>query len=182
VPPFRTPVDKEKMLAIKGANGNNLKSVDAFIPVGLMTCVTGVSGSGKSTLVNDTLYLTAAKVLNRASTKPAGCEAIDGLEFFDKVVDIDQSAIGRTPRSNPATYTGLFGPIRELFAATAESRARGYKPGRFSFNVKGGTSITRLPARYCPVREAAHLAMVSGDPSATICPPCTPAPGPISTT
>ncbi len=141
VPPFRTPVDKEKMLAIKGANGNNLKSVDAFIPVGLMTCVTGVSGSGKSTLVNDTLYLTAAKVLNRASTKPAGCEAIDGLEFFDKVVDIDQSAIGRTPRSNPATYTGLFGPIRELFAATAESRARGYKPGRFSFNVKGGRCV-----------------------------------------
>ncbi len=138
VPVARTPVDEDRVLSIKGASGNNLKSVEVSIPVGLMTCVTGVSGSGKSTLINDTLYRTAAKILNRASTKPAKCNEINGLEYFDKVVDIDQSPIGRTPRSNPATYTGLFGPIRELFAATAESRSRGYKPGRFSFNVKGG--------------------------------------------
>ena len=138
VPVSRTPLDKNRVLSILGANGNNLKSVDVSVPIGLMTCITGVSGSGKSTLINDTLYRTAAKVLNRASTKPAKCNEIGGLEHFDKVVDIDQSPIGRTPRSNPATYTGLFGPIRELFAATAESRSRGYKPGRFSFNVKGG--------------------------------------------
>ena len=138
VPVSRTPFDKNRELSILGANGNNLKSVDVSVPIGLMTCITGVSGSGKSTLINDTLYRTAAKVLNRASTKPAKCNEIGGLEHFDKVVDIDQSPIGRTPRSNPATYTGLFGPIRELFAATAESRSRGYKPGRFSFNVKGG--------------------------------------------
>jgi excinuclease ABC subunit A len=103
-----------------------------------MTCITGVSGSGKSTLINDTLYRTAAQVLNKASTASAPCESIEGLEQFDKIVDIDQSPIGRTPRSNPATYTGLFTPIRELFAATQEARSRGYKPGRFSFNVKGG--------------------------------------------
>ena len=103
-----------------------------------MTCITGVSGSGKSTLINDTLYRRAAQVLNKASTAAAACEAIDGLEHFDKIVDIDQSPIGRTPRSNPATYTGLFTPLRELFAATQEARSRGYKPGRFSFNVKGG--------------------------------------------
>jgi len=138
VPVSRTPLDKNRVLSILGANGNNLKSVNVSVPIGLMTCITGVSGSGKSTLINDTLYRTAAKVLNRASTKPAKCNEIGGLEHFDKVVDIDQSPIGRTPRSNPATYTGLFGPIRELFAATAESRSRGYKPGRFSFNVKGG--------------------------------------------
>ena len=138
VPVSRTALDKDRILSILGANGNNLKSVDVSVPIGLMTCITGVSGSGKSTLINDTLYRTAAKVLNRASTKPAKCNEIVGLEHFDKVVDIDQSPIGRTPRSNPATYTGLFGPIRELFAATAESRSRGYKPGRFSFNVKGG--------------------------------------------
>jgi excinuclease ABC subunit A len=123
---------------IRGATGNNLKSVTAEIPVGQMTCITGVSGSGKSTLINDTLYRTAARELNKASTSPAPCEAIDGLEYFDKIVDIDQSPIGRTPRSNPATYTGLFTPLRELFAATQEARSRGYKPGRFSFNVKGG--------------------------------------------
>jgi excinuclease ABC subunit A len=138
VPVSRTALDKDRVLSILGASGNNLKSVDVSVPIGLMTCITGVSGSGKSTLINDTLYRTAAKVLNRASTKPAKCNEIVGLEHFDKVVDIDQSPIGRTPRSNPATYTGLFGPIRELFAATAESRSRGYKPGRFSFNVKGG--------------------------------------------
>jgi excinuclease ABC subunit A len=106
--------------------------------VGLMTCITGVSGSGKSTLINDTLYRQAAHVLNKASAASAPCEDIAGLEHFDKIVDIDQSPIGRTPRSNPATYTGLFTPIRELFAATQEARSRGYKPGRFSFNVKGG--------------------------------------------
>ena len=138
VPVSRTPLDKNRVLSILGANGNNLKSVDVSVPIGLMTCITGVSGSGKSTLINDTLYRMAAKVLNHASTKPTKCNEIGGLEHFDKVVDIDQSPIGRTPRSNPATYTGLFGPIRELFAATAESRSRGYKPGRFSFNVKGG--------------------------------------------
>jgi len=130
--------DPERMLVIRGARGNNLKSVTAEIPVGLMTCVTGVSGSGKSTLINDTLYRRAAQVLNRASEQAAACDGVEGLEHFDKIVDIDQSPIGRTPRSNPATYTGLFTPIRELFAATQEARARGYKPGRFSFNVKGG--------------------------------------------
>ncbi len=130
--------DPDMKLVIKGATGNNLKSVTAEIPVGQMTCITGVSGSGKSTLINDTLYRRAAQVLNKASTAAAACEAIEGLEYFDKIVDIDQSPIGRTPRSNPATYTGLFTPLRELFAATQEARSRGYKPGRFSFNVKGG--------------------------------------------
>ena len=127
-----------KQLVIRGATGNNLKTVTARIPVGLMTCITGVSGSGKSTLINDTLYRTAAHVLNKASTTSAPCEGIEGLQHFDKIVDIDQSPIGRTPRSNPATYTGLFTPIREMFSATQEARSRGYKPGRFSFNVKGG--------------------------------------------
>ncbi|MGB5179892.1 MAG: excinuclease ABC subunit UvrA, partial [Gammaproteobacteria bacterium] len=130
--------DPDKKLVIKGATGNNLKAVTVEIPVGQMTCITGVSGSGKSTLINDTLYRRAAQVLNKASTTAAACEAIEGLEHFDKIVDIDQSPIGRTPRSNPATYTGLFTPLRELFAATQEARSRGYKPGRFSFNVKGG--------------------------------------------
>jgi len=134
----RTPNDPERQLSIRGASGNNLKSVNLDIPVGLLTCITGVSGSGKSTLINDTLYLIAAAELNGAATEPAPCQSIEGLEQFDKVVDIDQSPIGRTPRSNPATYTGLFTPIRELFAGTQESRSRGYKPGRFSFNVKGG--------------------------------------------
>ncbi len=138
IPETRTPVDPEKMLTIRGATGNNLKNVTVSIPAGLMVCVTGVSGSGKSTLVNDTLYRAAAQQLNRASEQPAPHEAIEGFEHFDKVINIDQSPIGRTPRSNPATYTGLFTPIRELFAATEESRARGYTPGRFSFNVKGG--------------------------------------------
>ena len=138
VPEIRTPFNAMQVLELKGASGNNLKQVDLTIPVGLLTCITGVSGSGKSTLINDTLYLITAKELNRANTSPAPYETISGLDNFDKVVDIDQSPIGRTPRSNPATYTGLFTPIRELFAATPEARSRGYKPGRFSFNVKGG--------------------------------------------
>ena len=139
VPPLRTEMTPERVLTITGASGNNLKKVRLEIPVGLLTCVTGVSGSGKSTLINDTLYPIAATRLNNASTlTPAPYEEVHGFEHFDKVVDIDQSPIGRTPRSNPATYTGIFTPIRELFAATPESRARGYTPGRFSFNVKGG--------------------------------------------
>jgi excinuclease ABC subunit A len=138
VPAHRAPGDPQRQLTIRGATGNNLQSVGVDIPVGLMTCVTGVSGSGKSTLINDTLYRRAAQVLNQASESPAPCAGIEGLEHFDKIVDIDQSPIGRTPRSNPATYTGLFTPIRELYAATQEARSRGYQPGRFSFNVKGG--------------------------------------------
>ncbi len=138
VPEKLTPVDKDKQIVIHNAHGNNLKNVDIAFPIGLLTCITGVSGSGKSTLVNDTLYCHAARLINRAGVIPAPCDAIEGLEHFDKVVDIDQSPIGRTPRSNPATYTGLFTPIRELFSATPEARSRGYSPGRFSFNVKGG--------------------------------------------
>jgi excinuclease ABC subunit A len=138
IPALRRPRDPERLLTLRKASGNNLKGVDAAFPVGLFTCVTGVSGSGKSTLINDTLYPYAARELNGASLQPAACEGIEGLEQFDKVVDIDQSPIGRTPRSNPATYTGLFTPLRELFAATPEARSRGYTPGRFSFNVKGG--------------------------------------------
>ncbi|MDH3935497.1 MAG: excinuclease ABC subunit UvrA, partial [Gammaproteobacteria bacterium] len=134
----RTPNDSRRQLRIKGASGNNLKEVDLDIPVSLLTCITGVSGSGKSTLINDTLYRIAAAELNGAATEPAPHQSVEGMEQFDKVVDIDQSPIGRTPRSNPATYTGLFTPIRELFAGTQEARSRGYKPGRFSFNVKGG--------------------------------------------
>jgi excinuclease ABC subunit A len=125
-------------LRLSGASGNNLQGVNADIPVGLFTCVTGVSGSGKSTLINETLYRQAARVLNQAGGQAAPFDAIEGLEHFDGVVDIDQSPIGRTPRSNPATYTGLFTPIRDLFAGVPEARARGYGPGRFSFNVKGG--------------------------------------------
>jgi len=143
VPLQRHPYDREQILRLEGANANNLKAVTIDIPLGLMTCVTGVSGSGKSTLINDTLYPLAATQLNKATTlKAAPHSAVFGLELLDKVVDIDQSPIGRTPRSNPATYTGLFTPIRELFAATQEARSRGYKPGRFSFNVKGGRCET----------------------------------------
>ena len=138
LPAARPARDPARTVRISGARGNNLKDIDVEIPVGLMSCITGVSGSGKSTLINDTLYLYAARELNRAATDPAPCRGITGLEFFDKVVDIDQSPIGRTPRSNPATYTGLFTPIRELYAGTQEARSRGYKPGRFSFNVRGG--------------------------------------------
>jgi excinuclease ABC subunit A len=138
VPAERTPCDPDKQIRVLGATGNNLKSVDASIPVGLMTCVTGVSGSGKSTLVNDTLYKSVAEEINRSSRNPAPHKAVEGLDAIDKVIDISQSPIGRTPRSNPATYSGLFTPIRELFAGTQEARSRGYMPGRFSFNVKGG--------------------------------------------
>jgi excinuclease ABC subunit A len=138
VPPLRTPRQQDRFLKIVNATGNNLKSVSVEIPLGLMTCVTGVSGSGKSTLINDTLYKRVAGQLNDTSYDPAPCERIEGMEHIDRVIDIDQSPIGRTPRSNPATYTGLFTPIRELFAEVPESRVRGYEPGRFSFNVKGG--------------------------------------------
>ncbi|PMO38932.1 excinuclease ABC subunit A [Vibrio splendidus] len=139
IPKQRTPIDKKKVVEIVGATGNNLKNVTATIPVGLFSCITGVSGSGKSTLINDTFFKVAHTQLNGATTAvPAQHKKIKGLEHFDKVIDIDQSPIGRTPRSNPATYTGIFTPIRELFAGTQESRSRGYKPGRFSFNVRGG--------------------------------------------
>ena len=139
IPKKRTVLDKSKLLKLKGATGNNLKGVNLEIPVGLFTCITGVSGSGKSTLINDTLFPLAQNALNRAEkTDFAPYKSIEGLEYFDKVIDINQSPIGRTPRSNPATYTGLFTPIRELFAGVPEARARGYNPGRFSFNVRGG--------------------------------------------
>ena len=138
IPNERTPFNENKTLKLKEASGNNLKQVNLTIPLSLMTCVTGVSGSGKSTLINDTLYQIVAHKINRANTNPAPYVSINGLEHLDKVVDINQSPIGRTPRSNPATYTGLFTPIRELYAATPEARSRGYKLGRFSFNVKGG--------------------------------------------
>ena len=147
-----------KQLKLSGANGNNLQQVDLELPIGLLTCVTGVSGSGKSTLINETLYPIAATELNKATTlKPAAYQSIDGMELLDKCVDIDQSPIGRTPRSNPATYTGIFTPIREMFAGTQESRSRGYKPGRFSFNVKGGRceacqgdGVTKVEMHFLP--------------------------------
>ena len=138
LPRTRRDFDPQAVIGIRGARGNNLRRIDVDVPLGLMTCVTGVSGSGKSTLINDTLYRLAAGKVNRTTYDPAPCDDIEGLELIDRVIDISQSPIGRTPRSNPATYTGLFSPIRELFAATQESRSRGYRPGRFSFNVKGG--------------------------------------------
>ncbi len=138
IPAKRHIADPKRMLRLIGARGNNLKNVTLEIPAGLLTCITGVSGSGKSTLINDTLHRLAARELYDSSAQPAPYESVENLDMFDKVVDIDQSPIGRTPRSNPATYTGLFTPIRELFAGTQEARSRGYKPGRFSFNVKGG--------------------------------------------
>ena len=158
VPSRRTPVDPKRQLVIEGATGNNLKGVKLELPVGLLTCVTGVSGSGKSTLINGTLYPLAATALNGATTlKPAPHKRLNGLEHFDKCIDIDQSPIGRTPRSNPATYTGIFTPIRELFAGTQEARSRGYKPGRFSFNVRGGRceacqgdGVTKVEMHFLP--------------------------------
>ena len=158
IPRRRTPVDSSRKLVLSGASGNNLQAVDLEIPIGLMTCITGVSGSGKSTLVNATLYPIAATELNGATTlTPAAHKKISGLEHIDKCIDIDQSPIGRTPRSNPATYTGIFTPVRELFAGTQEARSRGYKPGRFSFNVKGGRceacqgdGVTKVEMHFLP--------------------------------
>ena len=138
VPAERRAPEPERLLRIEGASGNNLRDVSLELPVGLFTCVTGVSGSGKSTLINDTLYAHVARHLNGSSVEAAPCTALDGLDHFDKVINVDQSPIGRTPRSNPATYTGLLTPIRELFAGVPDAKARGYGPGRFSFNVKGG--------------------------------------------
>ncbi|HHQ13422.1 MAG TPA: ATP-binding cassette domain-containing protein, partial [Chromatiales bacterium] len=138
IPAQRRPVDDQLRLTVRGARGNNLRNLDVSIPLGVMTCVTGVSGSGKSTLINDTLYRAVAGAINKTNHDPAPHDAIEGLELIDRVIDISQSPIGRTPRSNPATYTGLFTTIRDLYAGTQEARSRGYKPGRFSFNVKGG--------------------------------------------
>ena len=158
IPKRRTQIDLERMLVLKGATGNNLQSVTLELPLGLLTCVTGVSGSGKSSLVNSTLYPIAATELNGATTlTPAPFESITGMEYIDKCIDIDQSPIGRTPRSNPATYTGIFTPVRELFSGTQEARSRGYKPGRFSFNVKGGRceacqgdGVTKVEMHFLP--------------------------------
>jgi excinuclease ABC subunit A len=137
-PGIRHQPDPRRMLTIRGARANNLKHVELNLPVGLLVCITGVSGSGKSTLINETLYNAAARNLYGSTDEPAVHDVIEGLEHFDKVVNVDQGPIGRTPRSNPATYTGLFTPIRELFAGVSNARERGYGPGRFSFNVKGG--------------------------------------------
>ena len=157
IPEQRTPRNPDQLLRIYKASGNNLKAVDFELPVGLLTCITGVSGSGKSTLINETLYKLAANEINGSSYQPAPHQGHSGLEHFDKVIDINQSPIGRTPRSNPATYTGLFTPIRELFAGTQEARSRGYKPGRFSFNVKGGRceacqgdGVTKVEMHFLP--------------------------------
>ena len=158
IPEARRPIDSKRFITIHGASGNNLQDVTLELPIGLLTCVTGVSGSGKSTLINGTLYPLAATALNGATTlKAAPHERIEGLEQLDKCIDIDQSPIGRTPRSNPATYTGIFTPIRELFAGTQEARSRGYKPGRFSFNVRGGRceacqgdGVTKVEMHFLP--------------------------------
>lgn len=158
VPEKRLMLNPEKLLVLEGATGNNLQNLTLDIPLGLFTCVTGVSGSGKSTLINHTLYPILAEQLNGASTlKPAPYAAIHGLEHIDKCIDIDQSPIGRTPRSNPATYTGMFTAIRDLFAGTQEARSRGYQPGRFSFNVKGGRceacegdGVTKVEMHFLP--------------------------------
>src|SRR5690606_11522289 len=137
--PQRRPVTPDHpRLQIKGCRGNNLKSVNLSIPAGRLVCISGVSGSGKSTLINDTLATAVAQQLHRAQTEPAPYDTLEGLSQFDKIINVDQSPISRTPRSNPATYTGMFTPILELFAGVPESRTRGYDPGRFSFNVKGG--------------------------------------------
>jgi excinuclease ABC subunit A len=138
LPAERRKINKKRKISVKGARGNNLKDVDVDVPLSTFTCVTGVSGGGKSTFLIDTLYKSAARRLNGARDNPAPHDRIEGLEVLDKVIDIDQSPIGRTPRSNPATYTGAFTPIREWFASMPEAKARGYQPGRFSFNVKGG--------------------------------------------
>ncbi|HKJ50156.1 MAG TPA: excinuclease ABC subunit UvrA [Gammaproteobacteria bacterium] len=157
IPVKRTPAKRKKFVRIEGASSNNLKDVDFELPVGLFTCITGVSGSGKSTLVNQTLYKLAAIQIYGSSVTAGEHRGFSGFEHFDKVIDIDQSPIGRTPRSNPATYTGLFTPIRELFAGTQEARSRGYKPGRFSFNVKGGRceacqgdGVTKVEMHFLP--------------------------------
>lgn len=138
VPKTRRKFVKSKVIEVKGATQNNLKNINVKFPLGLFTCVTGVSGSGKSTLVNEVLYKTVAKKINKANEKPGKCKEIKGLDKIDKIIDIDQSPIGRTPRSNPATYTGVFDFIRDIFAATEEAKMRGYAKGRFSFNVAGG--------------------------------------------
>ena len=157
MPTQRRPVDPARQIKVTGARGNNLQNIDAAIPLGVFTCITGVSGGGKSSLLIDTLYRIAARHFNGASETPAPYEEVEGLEWLDKVIDIDQSPIGRTPRSNPATYTGAFGPIREWFAGLPEARARGYAPGRFSFNVKGGRceacqggGVTKIEMHFLP--------------------------------
>ena len=158
IPRERHEPDPGRQLVLRGARGNNLRSVDLSLPIGLLSCITGVSGSGKSTLINATLYPLAATALNGATTLTAAPhDSIEGLDHIDKCIDIDQSPIGRTPRSNPATYTGIFTPIRELFSGTQEARSRGYKPGRFSFNVKGGRceacqgdGVTKVEMHFLP--------------------------------
>jgi excinuclease ABC subunit A len=157
IPLKRTPFDHDKLIRINNAVSNNLKSVNLELPVGLLTCITGVSGSGKSTLINETLYKLAAIEINGSNFNAGKFESSSGFQQFDKVIDINQSPIGRTPRSNPATYTGLFTPIREIFSGTQESRSRGYQPGRFSFNVKGGRceacqgdGVTKVEMHFLP--------------------------------